>query len=381
MDGLPSTPAPSDWVGRAVRAQTSLPAGVGLVVFGLAISWALTYVLGGAGHVAPHWFYAPILLAAARFGAPGALLTAAAAGVLVGPLMPLDVHTGTAQSISDWTSRAGFFAGNGLVMAVVIGRLKAALGRELDVAKAERELARHKEAVIQTVSHEFRTPLTTIHGTVRTLEQRGLVPQDARPLIESLERSTRRLDNLIRIVVAASEALIDPRQRRHEAVSVRDCCEQIAKSVVGATANRIRLSITPEAEVVVSDPDLLSVTLGAVIDNALKFSPPESPVYVQARLNLDAVEVRVRDQGPGMTEAYRGRAFQPFTQQDESATRQKDGLGIGLFAARKAVDLLGGQILLEEAAQGPGTEVVITLPQRRSGDAAAQPQPHRRESA
>jgi signal transduction histidine kinase len=350
----------TDWFGRAFRVSPTQ--GAALVGIGLFLSWTATYLLGGAGRVPPHWFYIPILIAAARFGLVGTVVTAIAAGVLAGPLVPLDVANGTVQPLSDWTGRSGFFIGNGLIMGLVIGRLKMSLGRELELARAERELARHKEAVIQIVSHEFRTPLTAILGTVEFFAEPGVVADDAQPLLAGLDRSARRLEDLINVLLAAAGTLIDPGRRREESVVLRDLCERAAVAAETPEATRIRFEATPDAEIVVCDPELLLLSLRAVIDNALKFSPPSSPVDISAHRLAHAVEVRVRDSGPGMSETDRDYAFEPFTQKDESTVRRNQGMGLGLFAARKTVEFLGGTLELRPAKEC-GIEAVITIPQ------------------
>ena len=94
----------------------------------LAACWFVSYAVGGAGVVPPHWFYIPILIAASWFSYRGALLAAIAAGLLAGPLLPLSVHAGTSQAFVDWGSRAGFFMGLGQIMAWVVARRRGAEG-------------------------------------------------------------------------------------------------------------------------------------------------------------------------------------------------------------------------------------------------------------
>ena len=142
------------WTTRAIRAQgaSSPGRGVAIVAVLLGLSWLVSYVLGGAGRVPPHWFYVPILLAAARFGLPGAAVTAVAAGLVAGPLLPLDVSTGTQQHLLDWSAQLGFFLGIGLVMGAVIVRLKGSLEREIALAREGRDLAlRESEATLRAV--------------------------------------------------------------------------------------------------------------------------------------------------------------------------------------------------------------------------------------
>lgn len=100
-----------------------------LVLALLALSWAVSHAVGGAGKVAPHVFYVPILVAAARLGWIGAAVTSVAAGLLAGPLLPQDVAAGIAQRVSDWTSRLGFFVGIGLTVSAIFAGTRRIEGR------------------------------------------------------------------------------------------------------------------------------------------------------------------------------------------------------------------------------------------------------------
>src|SRR6266545_5915426 len=134
------------WTARAIEAQGAFSRGRGLAVVALllGVSWHISYALGEAGRVPPHWFYVSVLVAAARFGLAGAAATAVVAGLLAGPLLPLDVATGARQHVLDWSGRLGFFLGIGLVMGAIIVRLKSSLEREIALAREERDLAHRK---------------------------------------------------------------------------------------------------------------------------------------------------------------------------------------------------------------------------------------------
>jgi PAS domain S-box-containing protein len=139
--------APS-WAIRAIRAQaaSSFTGGL-LTVFGLLfLSWLVSFLLGGADSVPPHWFYIPILLAAARFGLRGAVITALVAGILAGPLLPADVATNEVQPLADWLGRLGFFSGIGVVMGTVTVGLTSEMQREIELTRDTSNLAlRHSE--------------------------------------------------------------------------------------------------------------------------------------------------------------------------------------------------------------------------------------------
>jgi PAS domain S-box-containing protein len=136
------------WAIRAIRAQaaSSFTGGLLSVFVLLCLAWLVSYLLGGADSVPPHWFYIPILVAAARFGLPGAVVTALAAGLLAGPLLPADVATQEPQPLTEWLGRLGFFGGIGVVMSTVTVGLTSAMQRELELSRDAGHLAlRHSE--------------------------------------------------------------------------------------------------------------------------------------------------------------------------------------------------------------------------------------------
>lgn len=359
------------WAASAVRAQgaASLGRAVAVVAVLLAASWLVSYLLGGAGRVPPHWFYVPVLVAAARFGRPGAAITAVVAGLLSGPLLPLDVSTGTPQQLLDWSGRLAFFLAIGFVMGTIVVRLRTSLAREVALAQEERDLASRKAAFIGTISHELRTPLTVVQGVSKTLEQQGWVAEPGRPLLESLHRASERLMDIVIAVLTAVEG----RRGRSRPVDVHAVCDDIARGLerLGA-ASRVRLAGEPERAVVVSDPELVKQALRHLIENALKFSPPDEPVTIDVTRNGHGVEVRVQDRGPGVDPRFLRRAFDPFTQADAATTRRHGGLGIGLFVSRHLVETIGGSVDLLPHAHG-GTVAVVRIPdlQERQADAAA----------
>jgi EAL domain-containing protein (putative c-di-GMP-specific phosphodiesterase class I) len=133
---------PEQLTRRVLSVFSGMPAGVAwsAVAVGLAGSWATAYGVGGASKVAPHWFYLPVLYAAARFGRRGAALCGVAAGLLAGPLMPADVAAGLSQQPQDWMARACFFVIIGQAMALVIGQTRTEITAEVEIAHLERDL-------------------------------------------------------------------------------------------------------------------------------------------------------------------------------------------------------------------------------------------------
>ena len=132
------TPHQSSLVARWLPTTRTSPWLAGAIVAGLLVlSWAVAYAVGGAGIAAPHWFYIPIALAASRFRYSGAALAAVLAGILAGPLLPLEVAAGVSQSTTDWLTRSAFFFAIGQFLAWLITRNQ----------RAERDLGATRQTV------------------------------------------------------------------------------------------------------------------------------------------------------------------------------------------------------------------------------------------
>lgn len=357
---------PGAWTGRAVEALGRMRPGpaVVLIAGSIAGGWLWLYLVGGASHAPPHWFYLPILLGAARFGIPGAVVTAGVSGLVAGPLLPADVGSGTAQLASDQVIRAVWFLLIGALMGSTLSRLEESLSREAELARGEAELAGHKAAVISTISHEFRTPLAVLLGSSKLLPSREGSSQAERALLEGIGSSARRLSDLVTTVLAVSEGPLVAQDLVTTATPLR----QVVSAVVTGTDPRdtARLRVKVGQVAVWTAPAVLETLLRQLVDNALRFSPADSVVEITHRpVPGDRVEVVVLDRGPGIDPGFLPVAFEAFTQLDGSLTRSSGGLGIGLFVAHRLAEFLRAGLELRPR-EGGGTEAGVTLAEARN---------------
>ncbi len=348
------------WVDRVVVPQEGRSTWVAVVVVcaGFALCYAATAAFGS--HLVSTTWYVPfVLLAAARFRYVGALVASVAATLLSGPMRPA-VDAATAQQPPVWVGRGLVFALVGIVTAGLIDRIVADRERELGLAEQERDFAIRQAAVIATVSHEFRTPLTVITGVARTLEVHGMVTGEGGSLLTGLMDAARRLTDLVNTVGAVMDGSPDQTFVRLEPIVLRDVVDHVLDHLgVRDPRNRVSVHIDPDAEIFISDRELLSQLLRHVIENAVKFSPTDRQVEVRVHRADGRLEVRVADRGPGIDETLL-RSPLPFTQGDPSMTRTTQGLGLGLFAAARLAAVLDGTIRFEPRAGG-GTEAIVDL--------------------
>lgn len=183
----------------------------------MAGSWFAGWLVGGAGRVVPHWYYFPVLVAALRFGHPGALVVALVSGVLAGPLTPQLVTEGIAQHPSEWLTRTAFFVVVGQLTALLVQPALPSLSTELQRRRVERALRRALERDELTVW--FQPVLSVdddrIVGAEALLRwhhpERGLLsPGSFMPLLEQTEAIHEVGDWVLRRACAEAARWPDP---------------------------------------------------------------------------------------------------------------------------------------------------------------------------
>jgi signal transduction histidine kinase len=226
------------------------------------------------------------------------------------------------------------------------------LEAERGLALAEGERARVEagaEALLATVSHELRAPLTVILGSLDTLATRdgALPPEQRRELVAIAARQGDRLKRLVDQLLEA--ARLDQAEPGPERDAVIDAVK-VAREAERATrlshpGREVRLVACPSLPVRAAPETLLQV-LTNLLDNAAKYSLAGSPIRLTAGRHGGEAVIAVIDAGPGIPAAQRERVFERFTQLESSAGRRGDGAGLGLFIARKLARALGGDLVL-----------------------------------
>jgi signal transduction histidine kinase len=152
---------------------------------------------------------------------------------------------------------------------------------------------------------------------------------------------------------------------RWEDVSISALVQDVmdrARAAAEKNSNRLEAQIAPGLARLRTDPDKLQKVLYSTVENACKFTS-NGVVTVEAVTDADRVLFRVRDTGIGMTAEQAARVFEPFTQADDSATREHSGAGLGLTLTRQYCRLLQGDISVQ-SEPGQGATFTISLPHR-----------------
>ncbi len=268
-----------------------------------------------------------------------------------------------------WTSGAG------RIFRDEAGRPKRMLGTGQDITQRrrieaerdrllveERRAGEFREAFVDVISHELRTPVTTILGMTEILARPGRTddPGSRLALLEDVRAESGRLHRLVEDLLVLSRVergrlSVDP-----EPLEVRRLIERVVAHE-SAELPTIKLSarLDPDLPVVAGEETYVEQIIRNLLGNAAKYTPVGTNVVIEAQHEGEHVAIRVIDDGPGVPEASLGHLFELFYRDPESA-RAVSGSGIGLFVCSSLVEAMGGRMWAKRRPEG-GSEFGFTL--------------------
>lgn len=234
--------------------------------------------------------------------------------------------------------------------------------RQATSAEVERlqlaEADRTRTALLAAVSHDLRSPLATVKASVGSLRSHQVTfsAEDEAVLLENIELSADRLTTLV-------TNLLDMSRIHTGAVTVTLTDVGLARAVhqaIAPLADSSRINIEVDNDVLVlADPGLLDRVLANICENALKYTPPDATIRVDAATTADRAILRIADTGPGVPDDDQVRIFTPFQRLGDIP--DKDGVGLGLAVARGLTEAMGGTVSTEETPGG-GLTFVLDFP-------------------
>lgn len=229
-------------------------------------------------------------------------------------------------------------------------------------ADAARQSEEFKSTLLDAIAHEFKTPLTSIKAASTSLlsDSPSLSPQ-FRELAVIIDEETDRMNQLVTEAVRMSQIDAGKIRLEREPLDIPELLRKILDHFESQSAGRtLNFKIAPDVPRASADPDLLSLALRQLIDNALKYSPPGSPIDIAAGIEGQRVVIRIHDRGPGIPERERDRIFDKFYRR--GAVRERvPGTGLGLYIAREILRTHGGDLWID-SEPGEGSEFCAGLP-------------------
>ena len=248
----------------------------------------------------------------------------------------------------------------GSLIAISIERAHAV--ETLARAEATRESEKLRSALLDSVTHEFRTPLTAIKLSVTTLLSPDPVSSDARQdLLTVINEETDRLNRLVG--EAAEMAQLDAQQveLRRGAHAVRDIVEAAMEhSKQALTGRDVRVQLPEGLPPVQVDLERIAEVLVQLLENAAKYSPTETPITIAAEQVGRLVNISVADRGPGIDDMEQALIFEKFYRGRDQRYRVQ-GTGMGLAIAKAIVEAHGGSIGVTSQL-GSGSVLYFTVP-------------------
>lgn len=237
-----------------------------------------------------------------------------------------------------------------------------------ELSKANEELKsldRMKDEFLSNVSHEFKTPLTSIKGYSQLVldETLGDINDQQKKAMDTVIRNSDRLRRLVDSLLYLSRTQVGRMSYYFEKVQLEEVINNCIHDQLPQANNNgvfLRTEIE-EIPPVRADKDKLTDVLTNLIDNALKFTPKGGQIIVSARKVPIGVHVEVKDTGIGIPADHIPHLFQRFYQVDSSTSRRYGGTGLGLHISKAIVEAHGGKIWIE-SEEGKGTTVHVELP-------------------
>ena len=224
---------------------------------------------------------------------------------------------------------------------------------------------RAKDEFIAIISHELRTPMTSILGWTRMLALGGLDEQTTREALEALERSTLAQAKLIEDLLDESRIASGKLRLDRRALNVRTVlADAISQARPAATAKQISITVDCDDDRydVFADPARLQQAIGNLLGNAIKFMSEGGAITVRLRRDGGEGVIDVIDSGQGIPPALLPHIFERFRQGDGSTAERQSGLGLGLSITRHIVEMHGGSVRASSAGPGKGATFTIRLP-------------------
>lgn len=245
------------------------------------------------------------------------------------------------------------------------------LGRELGGSSAVffdvtelRRLEKVRKDFVANVSHELRTPITAIRGYAETLLSGALSDAAAAPkMLDIIHRQSERLSELVEDLLELSRLesrQIQLAEKPVDLFEASQCALEAVRPKARMRGSTIEVTVTP-GTMVLGDQRAIEQIVLNLVDNAVKYSPPNGRVTVSAGVVDGRMELRVKDDGPGIEAKHLSRIFERFYRVDKGRSREMGGTGLGLSIVKHLITTMKGDVRCE-STPGQGSTFFVELP-------------------
>jgi signal transduction histidine kinase len=295
----------------------------------------------------------PVSLAAWRGRRRAGVLFALAAGACWLISDRVTLHPYSSPGMGYW--EAAMRLASYLTVALLLSRVRSGL--------------RDREDLLHVVSHDLRSPLAVVVGQAQLLRRQAAGQADLAPRVEAILRAASRIDAMVEDLLDSARDESRRLQVEARPIDLRHWLpELLGRSASALEVERVRLALPgEEGPAVLADPSRLERVVVNLLSNALKYSPPGSPVELRAGRQGAKVTLSVTDHGEGIPPGERPHVFDRFYRGEGTAAR--GGLGIGLYSVKLLVAAHGGRVWFEPG-EPCGTTFHVELPAASAGEPA-----------
>ncbi|HWE58504.1 MAG TPA: ATP-binding protein [Solirubrobacteraceae bacterium] len=265
-------------------------------------------------------------------------------------LVPRDIPAETMARVRSQVAPA-------LAALVAVALHRDAVQAEAVETAALRRSDELKTALLRAVSHDLRTPLTSIVTAGHALGSGSLTDEEREQMSAAVVQEGERLSALIDKLFDLSRLQAGRLEPRRESVSIEEVL-LAAEDALPSGSGHVQFAVDPQTPPLIADAAQLERVFANLIENALRYSG-DQPVRVSVRRVGARVVVRVTDRGPGIPDGEQERVFEPFYRGNDP--HRSPGSGLGLAIAKGFVEANGGTIAVE-SLPGQGTSLVVTFP-------------------
>jgi signal transduction histidine kinase len=230
-----------------------------------------------------------------------------------------------------------------------------------------------KREILGTVAHDLRNPLSVIIGRAEILDRMLSDPnhsvENAKAQIDHIHSAADRLTEMVESLITDAMADALNITIRREPVDLATIVRDVAEAnqpLAAKKQQRIEVS-APSGKLIACDGDRIREAIDNLLSNAIKYSPIGGRIELSLDLRPDSAQIRVKDEGPGMTEKDISRLYGRFQRLSAKPTGGESSIGLGLSIVKRIIDLHGGAIGAESPGLGHGTTFTLTLPAKEDG--------------
>lgn len=243
---------------------------------------------------------------------------------------------------------------------------RAMLARDMVSARTATETERVRNTLLASISHDFRTPLSSILGSATSLIGYGdkLDAAAKKDLLGQIKQEAESLDEMVRNLLSITRIDSGALELRQDWIDLREIVDRVASAARRRGArHHIEVKLPSDLPLVRADATLAEQAIGNVINNAIVHTPSSTHVVVDASIMPHAVDLCVTDDGPGIPAEALPHVFDKFIKGGESQADGGQGTGLGLAIAKGIMEAHGGSIRAESPhVNGPGTRIRLTFP-------------------